>query len=88
MSSEDKMIRMVVNEAWDQYDTEQQGRLDKEKTKRFLADKLQEFGVDGMSDEAFDATFAQYDLSGIGTIAKGDFVELLGKCAAGGENNP
>ena len=87
MSSEDEMIRMVVNEAWDQYDTEKQGRLDKQKTKQFLADKLQEFGAEAVSEDAFDATFAQYDLSGIGTIAKDDFIDLLGKCAAGDNNS-
>ena len=40
MSSEDEMMKMVVNEAWDQYDTGKLGRIDKEKTKQFLSDKM------------------------------------------------
>ena len=58
MSSEDEMMKMVVNEVWDQYDPDKTGRLDRQRTKQFLADKLQEFGVDAMSDGDFDATFA------------------------------
>ena len=40
MTSEDEMMKMVVNEAWDQYDTDKVGRIDKEKTREFLKEKL------------------------------------------------
>ena len=81
MTSEEEMMKMVVNEAWDQYDPDNTGRIDKDKTRKFLEDKLQAFGVETLNDDTFEATFKQYDLEGIGTINKDNFIDLLGKCA-------
>ena len=79
----DGVIAKCVDEIWAKYDNDDSGALDKDETKRFVQDTLQDMADGaGFSDPDFDQCFTEFDKDGSGTIEKNEMVAFI-KTVAG-----
>ena len=78
MSEIDVVITKCVDEIWSKYDKDNSGELDKNETKQFVMDTLQDMADGaGFSDADFDQCFAEFDKDGSGNIEKDEMVEFI-----------
>ena len=76
------VLKRCVEDIWDQYDNDGNGVLDKEETKRFVVEQLEEIEEGRMfDDDDFDECFRNFDVDGSGTIDKLEMVEFIKKAA-------
>ena len=82
MADIDAVIQKCVEDIWRDYDKDQSGELDKEETKTFVLNTLQEMGDQGEFSEAdFDACFNEFDKDGSGTIEKEEMAIFIKRVA-------
>ena len=78
----DIVIKRCVEEIWASYDVDGNGILDKEETKRFVMQQLDEIDEGtSFSDDDFDECFRNFDVDGSGTIDKEEMVEFIKRAA-------
>ena len=78
----DTIIQKCVDDIWTKYDQDNSGFLDKEETKKFVKDTMQEMSDGGeWNDEEFDKCFKEFDKDGSGTIEKGEMTVFIKKVA-------
>ena len=78
----DQVIKKCVDEIWAKYDSDGNGYLDKQETKQFVKDTLQDMSDgDGFNDGDFEECFSEFDKDGSGTIEKEEMVEFIKKVA-------
>ena len=78
----DTIINKCVDDIWDKYDKDMSGFLDKEETKAFVKDTMQEMSDNGeWKDEEFEKCFAEFDKDGSGTIEKAEMTLFIKKVA-------
>ena len=76
------MIKKCVEEIWCKYDTDGNGCLDKEETKKFVQDTLVDMSDGGeFNDDDFDQCFAEFDKDNSGTVEKDEMVEFIKQVA-------
>ena len=77
------VINKCVDEIWSKYDTDNSGALDKEETKKFVSETLQDMsaGDGGVDESEFEKTFNEFDKDGNGTIEKDEMVAFIKKVA-------
>ena len=82
MADIDAVIRKCVEDIWQEYDTDGSGALDKEETKRFVQNTLQEMSDNGEFLESdFEACFREFDKDGSGTIEMEEMAVFIKKIA-------
>ena len=70
---EQEAIAGVIDQIWEIYDTDKNGVLDKEESKKFVQDYLGNVGSgDEFSEEAFNEVFVSFDKDKSGTIEKNE----------------
>ena len=62
----------MINSAWEKYDTDQSGELDRREAKRFIKD-----AIGDIPDEIFQHVFTQFDKDDSGTIGKHEMIEFM-----------
>ena len=79
----DNVIKMCVDAIWDKYDTDLNGSLDKEETKRFVQDTISDVAdtTQVFNDRDFDQCFAEFDVDGSGTIEKDEMADFIKQVA-------
>ena len=78
----DIVIKRCVDEIWGLYDTDGNGILDKEETKRFVIQQLDEIDEGKtFDDDDFDECFRNFDQDGSGTIDREEMVEFIKRAA-------
>ena len=83
-SPEDEAIKEVIDQIWYTYDIDKSGELDKEETKKFVQDTLENLGSgDEFSHEAFDEVFATFDEDDSGTVEKLEMVTFIKQLLGG-----
>ena len=81
-SIEDDALAGAVDKMWSTYDTDGNGYLDKEETKRFVMDTLKSMGTtDNVSQEDLDAAFIEFDTDKTGKITKENMIAYMRKAA-------
>jgi len=75
----DENLRAIIDQIWDNYDTDASGKLDKEESRKFVREALVEFGgsADECTEEAFEECFAQFDRDGSGFIEKDEMINVI-----------
>ena len=63
----------VIDQIWDEYDADGSGDLDKEETRRFVA----EVAGEEFDEEAFVRLFDEFDDDKSGTIEKGEMKQFI-----------
>ena len=82
MADIDAVIQKCVEDIWREYDKDNSGSLDKEETKTFVLNTLQEMSDQGEFSEAdFDACFNEFDKDGSGTIEKEEMAIFIKRVA-------
>mmetsp|Transcript_17760 Transcript_17760/g.22374 ORF Transcript_17760/g.22374 Transcript_17760/m.22374 type:complete len:92 (+) Transcript_17760:101-376(+) len=82
LSIADIVIKRCVEDIWSHYDNDGNGVLDKEETKRFVMEQLEEIDEGKVfDDDDFDECFRNFDVDGSGTIDKEEMVEFIKKAA-------
>lgn len=78
----DEVIKKMVDDIWEQYDDDNSGELDKEETRQFVQDNLEEM-ADGakFNDRDFEQCFLDFDKDGSGTIDKDEMVQFIKRVA-------
>ena len=76
----DNVIAKCVDEIWGKYDTDGNGNLDKDETKRFVRDSLSDIS-EGFNEKDFDQCFREFDKDNSGTIEKGEMVQFIKQVA-------
>lgn len=76
---EDQAIMEMIDTIWDQYDEDGSGDLDKDETRRFVEETLNNLGGEDqvLTDEEFERRFELFDKDGSGSIEKDEFVEFI-----------
>ena len=78
----DIVIKRCVDDIWDKYDNDGNGVLDKEETKQFVIEQLQEIEEGKQfDDDDFDECFRNFDVDGSGTIDQAEMVEFIKRAA-------
>ena len=75
------MMAKCVEQLWAQYDTDGNGYLDREETKRFVKDSMTEMGANTseFTDAHFEETFREFDVDNTGTVTKANMVTYMKK---------
>ena len=81
MANIEAVISSCVDDLWQQYDTDDNGCLDKQETKRFIRETLKEMGGQEFTDEEFETIFQEFDKDGNGTIEKDEMAIFIRKVA-------
>ena len=82
MASIDDVIKKCVEDIWKEYDKDNSGALDKDETKKFVKNTLNEMNDSGeFSEDDFDACFREFDKDGSGTIEKDEMALFIKKVA-------
>ncbi len=78
MAFVEAVITKCVEDIFKEYDKDESGLLDKEETRSFLEQTLQDMeGEQLFSEEEFDRQFKYFDKDGSGTIDKEEMVALI-----------
>ena len=78
----DQVILKCVADIWAEYDTDGNGFLDKEETKAFVQNTLNEMSDNGSIEQGdFEETFKEFDKDGSGTIEKDEMAAFIKKVA-------
>ena len=79
----DSVIMRCIDGIWLSYDSNGNGELTKEETRRFIFDVLREMSEDfQFSQEDFERCFKEFDTDGSGTIEKAEMLVFI-KLVAG-----
>ena len=80
---EEQAIQGVIDQIWDTYDVDKSGALDKEETKKFVQDTLQDMSADGagFNDADFEQCFNEFDKDKSGTIEKHEMLLFIKQVA-------
>ena len=78
----DTIINKCVDDIWTKYDKDNSGFLDKEETKAFVKDTMEEMSDNGTWDnKEFEKCFQEFDKDGSGTIEKAEMTVFIKKVA-------
>lgn len=76
--TETQAIDRVVNELWGQYDTDNNGSLDKDETKKFVLGTLVNLEAgEEFDEEGFDELFEIFDEDKSGTLSKNEMTDFI-----------
>ena len=68
---EDTRIRNKINIIWEKYDTDKNGSLDRDETKKFMVESFNELGQEiEWTQQIFNEAFDELDTNKNGTIEK------------------
>ena len=84
MANIDAVIKKCVDDIMKEYDTDNNGYLDKNEAKTFVEKTLGEMqadGAQGFSDDDFNACFNEFDKNGDGTIEREELAQFIKKVA-------
>ena len=82
MGDIDQIIEKCIDDIWKNYDKDNSGFLDKEETKEFVKNTLNEMGETGeFAEQDFEACFKEFDKDGNGTISKDEMKIFIKKVA-------
>ena len=82
MSLINKVIQQCVDDIWSEYDKDNSGFLDKEETKQFVKNTLNEMQDNNdFSETDFEACFLDFDRDGSGTVHRNEMAIFIKKVA-------
>jgi hypothetical protein len=77
----DDILKGIVENVWDNYDTNRTGTLDKDHCRFFAKDLVREMTVSGINlkfeEQEYQDVFAEIDEDGSGTVDKDEAIELI-----------
>ena len=77
-AQEENRIKEIIDDIWKKYDVDGNGSLDKQETRNFLIDTLDNLGAKAsFSDAGFEEIFKAFDLDGNETIDKTEMVDFI-----------
>ena len=73
------MLKKHMEDIWDEYDTDNNGQLDREEFKTYINDTLDDVGTGDskISDEEFNKLYDEFDADQNGTISKDEMFEFV-----------
>lgn len=77
---DEQAIAQVSNNAFDKYDTDHSGNIDRAELKHMFTEAIQEFGFSGpVSDSEYDEVLTRADVNRDGRVTKDEFVPIMRK---------
>ena len=78
--SKTEALKEVVDDLWDKYDDDYNGFLDKDETRNFMKDILNQVpNAQEFSEDAFNELFIEFDEDESGTIEKHELLNFMQK---------
>ena len=72
-----RQILSMIDIIWDQYDDDGSGDLDKDETRVFVNQLLNDLNFEQITDNEFDKVFSKFDADMSGTVEKDEMVEFI-----------
>jgi hypothetical protein len=79
LTAEEEVVQAVIDKIWDTYDVDKSGKLDKEETKKFAQDCMNNLGPGEFDEEAFEEVFQNFDKNNNGTVERKEMIDFINK---------